>query len=459
LIALAVIPWLLSTALWVLDLVTDVQVTLANTNCIFYNASSQEVRAEQETNIAVSAGINCTRFDRSDWVQLVVLSSLHIFLPFLVFLAFDILDSTRDQIKDLEMKGRRPFHCLNLLISPVTTKFMRMYQFLQYRFSQRGHKKNKLQSDFINVSKRMVVVAVTEASLEANFQLYINFILFLPNFIRLGMQIKEFTGISIDIFQNRSLSILTSFISLVWINTTFKVNSKKGALDFKCSPVARLLLMLTNSTEIMARLMIISIFSYTSSDTQLSGIVNWKRSLLIFYGHVSFCFVLNIIFNDSNVKLAVNYKHPIFYLEALINAFSSIFTYSNYTIYNIQERKEEHQPSFIRQIIFQAIFFLEFTAMLVYSALNSNQPGDAGFSIQDENGDRIPISEKGRRLILYSVIMIYFLGLFFRFVYYRLHPWMISIRPSAHVKVFGTLHDLRSNKDKHSWFLKNLPSV
>ena len=32
----------------------------------------------------------------------------------------------------------------------------------------------------------------------------------------------------------------------------------------------------------------------------------------------------------------MNYKHPIFYLEALINAFSSIFTYSNYTIYNIQ---------------------------------------------------------------------------------------------------------------------------
>ena len=47
-----------------------------------------------------------------------------------------------------------------------------------------GPDKNKRLSDFISVSKRMVIVAVTEASLEANYQLYINFILFIPTVLR-----------------------------------------------------------------------------------------------------------------------------------------------------------------------------------------------------------------------------------------------------------------------------------
>jgi hypothetical protein len=49
-----------------------------------------------------------------------------------------------------------------------------------------------------------------------------------------------------------------------------------------------------------------------------------------------------------------------FYLEALINGFSSVFTYSNYTIFQPEQRRREHQPSFLRQIVFHFIFFVEF---------------------------------------------------------------------------------------------------
>ena len=47
-----------------------------------------------------------------------------------------------------------------------------------------GPERNKQQSDLIAVSKLMVVIAVIETSLEANYQLYINFILFTPNILR-----------------------------------------------------------------------------------------------------------------------------------------------------------------------------------------------------------------------------------------------------------------------------------
>ena len=47
-----------------------------------------------------------------------------------------------------------------------------------------GPDRNKQQSDLIAVSKLMVVIAVIETSLEANYQLYINFILFTPNILR-----------------------------------------------------------------------------------------------------------------------------------------------------------------------------------------------------------------------------------------------------------------------------------
>lgn len=228
--------------------------------------------------------------------------------------------------------------------------------------------------------------------------------------------------------------MLTSFISLALNNTSFKVNSKRGALDINRSPVARIVLILTYYIEILARLMILSVFCYTSSDVNESGRVNLMRSMVMFYGHVTFCFVLNIVFNDLSFKL--NWKQPMFYMEALINAFSSIFTYSNFTIYNIQDRQEDHRPSFTRQIIFQTIFFLEFVGMLVYSVLH--QPA----SIQDENGDRIPISECWSQDFLYSVILLYCLGLVFRCLYYRVHPWMVSMKPSLKMKVFGRNYNL-----------------
>jgi hypothetical protein len=57
-----------------------------------------------------------------------------------------------------------------------------------------------------------------------------------------------------------------------------------------------------------------------------------------------------------------------FYIEALINGFCSVFTYSNYIIFQPQHRRQEHQPSFLRQIVFHLIFLIE----LIGKNINKN---------------------------------------------------------------------------------------
>ncbi|XP_023344591.1 uncharacterized protein LOC111713856 isoform X4 [Eurytemora carolleeae] len=351
------IPFVFSTTLWAFDFSTDIKVSVETASCIFFYPSNNTIKGFSEEN-----EINCSRFEKNDWLILSILSFLHIFIPFILFLIFDYLMA--NQFENIPIKSRKSIKVLGLIISPVTSKFMRMYQFIQYNLCPKGPDRNKQQSDLIAVSKLMVVIAVIETSLEANYQLYINFILFTPNILRILMAVHSYDFDKFDL-QNRSFAIITSYVSLVWVNSAFKVHSKKGALDFKSSPAARLILILTFATEILARLVIFTFFSYT--DQNQKGKVDWRWSLYFFYGHIFFCFCLNILLNDSSI--VKHCKHPIFYMEALINAFSSIFTYSNYTIYNIKNRNQEHSRTFVRQIIFQIIFFIEFIVMLVYCLL------------------------------------------------------------------------------------------
>ncbi len=60
------------------------------------------------------------------------------------------------------------------------------------------------------------------------------------------------------------------------------------------------------------RLLIISIYCYTTERMEGAGYVDWRGALAIFYSHVLVCFILNLILNDCDPRVGTQLETAFF---------------------------------------------------------------------------------------------------------------------------------------------------
>ena len=371
--------FLVSTAFFFADVVSDVMSTLDNMACV-----QNDHPAGQKGGSSLPAAVaeTCSLLTPAEWWAVIDLSFLHVSLPFCLFASLFFCPHVWRRHKKKELPsgafvgmlyGMNTF-VMRVLLAPVYFK----WQILRFSIFKKDYerlenaKEQWRRGELEKYNHKMATTDLTEASLEANYHLLVNFLLAFPHI--LGTFKKRQTGLGhLDFLWSlvadrhlltKTVAVATSFATLIYNSGKFQSRMKRGALDFDSNKTARCCLMLMVAVETLSRLYLVSLFAYRI-DKDGSVNLDMTACLIFFYAHFATAFLLNLFLNRAHMSECVISNG--YLIEAAINAFSSFFTYSDYSIYrtHVMANKDRHYPSFVRQSIFYVVYLAEFLALVL----------------------------------------------------------------------------------------------
>ena len=277
-----------------------------------------------------------------------------------------------------------------------------------------------IRQDHILSSSRARII---EVCIESSFQPLLQLYLLLPtliHYVDCGAVQEILTNPPHETFSQMDnlqfWSIFTSVFSLSISFTHYKVTQKAGALDYSANPIGRIFLFLSILLQISCRLLAFVLLAYGFGPGEF-----WPM-ITILLMHIFLMATLHFLtFNDvevNNTKICLHRKLH----HCLLNGIGNIYIHNFITYMDekgVKERmkmkhkerndqvnggKQNKKKTFWRQVIFNAIFVAENTAIILFVFLKLP--------------NTLPIS------LLAFVAIGHLLGLMFNTIYYQFfHLW------------------------------------
>ena len=296
---------------------------------------------------------------------------------------------------------------------PIFTKLVHVYYIVKYRISteeKRSENEEKMWNNAVTAARAHIL----EVCIESSFQPLLQWYQLFPGFLIWCLSLETAT---FDINQYTQelntlkviFSFFSSIFSLGWSFSAYKVAQKRGTLDMGSNPLGRIVLFLSNLFLILARLQSFVMFSY------YFGPGNFFPIIAFTCGHVVLISILHGMFSEASVLVKSNKKQLV--TLCLINGLANIFMH-NYIDLDLDDvgknRLEEEavrwKPTLARQLLFDLIFIVENLILAFIGILNVEL--------------NIPHKDNVFFFILITIFSSHFLGLFFKFIYYKkLHAW------------------------------------
>jgi hypothetical protein len=300
---------------------------------------------------------------------------------------------------------------------PLVMTWKRFWSEIQFA-TVYGKEKFELQMerrDHTILSSRARMI---EVCIESSFQPLLQLYLLLPKLISY-VECESYKELLekpiLETFSTESVlqfwSVITSVLALAWSFNFYKITQKSGALEFNANPIGRVCLWLSTLLQISCRLLAAVLFAYCF------GPGNFYPMIIGVQCHILLMAVLHY-FTSQKIEMdynAIPWKRLLHH--CLLNGIGNIYIHNCITYMDdkaIKDRKKKiHKESkgeikirttFWRQILFNAIFFLENIAVVSW----------ASSQLQDQ----VPVS------LLLFVPLGHIIGLAFHVIYYQyFHLW------------------------------------
>lgn len=301
------------------------------------------------------------------------------------------------------------------LFWPIAVIFIKYYNDGKY-YLAKGEKRAAREKKIEASEVLWQTARVMEVSLESSFQPTIQLYLIFPVLVR-TMTAQTFSLRLFTLCKNESLnfpmlkpdqtiSIVTSILSLAWCFTSYHATLKRGALDKDLAALFyRLVLFLSVLFQILGRLFILVLFSYSF------GPGNYFPVLIFLGAHILLMTILHFIFSDAKVYWQKGgFLNLSFFHYMVGNGLANIYIHNWIRMDPLLipfTKPLQHVSTLVRQLVFDLIFVVENVTLLIL-ALNSN--------VKELNENRFTFS-----FILLGFTLV---GLILKCVYYRyLHIW------------------------------------
>ena len=283
---------------------------------------------------------------------------------------------------------------------------------------------------------------IIEVAIESSFQPLLQLYLLLPFLIKrfsCALQSNAIASWSLtDLFgsvQNIQFwSIFTSILSLAWSFTYYQSTKKRGALDFGANALGRMLLLLANFLQICGRLLALVLYAYCFGPgnfwPMIVSVVIHIIVMSVLHYWMSFTCKANAPSRGmKNIKIVDRFvdKFKTIY-HCLINGICNLYLHNEIMKIETVEIKtnakqassnSEHHGTFSRQVVFDAIFFVENLAAVILSYITL--PSD------------LPVE------LLLCIMASQLLGLIMKWVYYRyFHIWRNAFSLSGNLKLMSS---------------------
>eukprot|EP00092_Neocalanus_flemingeri_P012384 GFUD01013352.1.p1 GENE.GFUD01013352.1~~GFUD01013352.1.p1 ORF type:complete len:1191 (+),score=213.83 GFUD01013352.1:87-3659(+) len=299
---------------------------------------------------------------------------------------------------------------LVFLTWPVFTKLVHFYYIAKYRTSTED-KKSEFEDKMWNYALIAARAHILEVCIESSFQPLLQWYQLFPGFLIwcLNLNTREFNiqQYSEEVDSLKIVfSLVSSIFSLGWSFSVYKVAKKRGTLDMGSNPIGRIVLFLSNLFLILARLQSFVIFSY------FFGPGNFYPIIAFISGHIILISVLHGMFSEVSVLMKSNKKRLV--TICLINGLSNIFLHNYIDLDDLAKDKEEEtvrwKATLARQLLFDFIFIVENLILAFIGSMNDQID--------------IPQKEETFHFLIITIFCCHFLGLIFKFIYYKkLHAW------------------------------------
>ena len=391
------------------------------------------------------------QFGPRDWSFVFYFSLVHMILPYILFCGLGLYFTfTRETEEDnsrresgkcarfLAQIWKAILTICEIFLFPIYIKLEKLYLEIkltklmaqnEYDWDQDidlKEVKEKLQKKLERNEEKEILATNIEVSSESSPQFYIQMLLSLTPIIIQTILFAQ-TESSIQSFGSNmvsleTLSIASSFLAMALSYYRIRNRTKKNALSGKSALVNFLL----TTLETISRILLVWLVLYlTSEDKSFDPIL----AIEIYYGHVAFMLLFNFIFNEEAPTLSVPY-----FLGLFFNSLSNTYTNNYYSFHKLlwkgveREGKKVHQPSLLRQIIFQLCFFLENITMTIIaiSSFEGNATNDH-MTTSDGYQGHFSFSRGNLHTIIAIVWGCQAAAWVLRILYYALHPAAVSV--------------------------------
>ena len=328
----------------------------------------------------------------------------------------------------------KPFGNFCLWLTWPLVAFFRHFWFSYKLDTSEGERKirrykSSVRTSMVISSRAQLIEVCTEASLQPMLQLYLVF-QELVAFDIYNLNLQEALNVYYDINRRQIFSVIISLITLSWAYTAQYRQNKENSIDLLPSS---LVYFVSIGLLVVARILCFEMFAY------YLGPGNLEYAFIAAGCHALFMAFLHFVFSDSwsqcsrsKCQSKIRWVRQILLvlLNCLLNGMANIYVHNNLEKKSFDRKSlkyddahnaafdittDERQRTFVRQVIFDLVFFVE-NALMMYLA-------------------RFTATKTPNFSDIYSGILIvvsvtYFIGTLLKVVFYMwCHPWSELIRP------------------------------
>ena len=287
----------------------------------------------------------------------------------------------------------------SLVIWPLIAILRNFYYSIKYAKSS-GSERSFYEEKKLESAKSDTRARLLEASIEATFQLVLQWYLLFPSVVKVFL---EHDSMISEVWNNPIpyLSASSSILSLAWAFTTHKAAYKQGALDLTDAPFSRATLLLSALLLIISRVNCLILFMY------YFGPGEFYPGMVFLFVHLILMICLHLIFHDDVIHFNEgNYFR--FFHGCFLNGLANMFN-NNGDVIMENERRTDNINTFACHFAYDCVFLLEHIILSSYGRSLDVQPHE----YQDAKNMTIKIS---------TIFLI--TGLLIKIVYYKTcHVW------------------------------------
>ncbi len=299
------------------------------------------------------------------------------------------------------------------LFWPIAVLFIKYYNDGKYYLAkgeQKAAREKKIETSEVLWQTARVMEVSLESSFQPTIQLYIIFPVLIRTMTAPTFSLRLFTlckneALNFPMLKpDQTISIVTSVLSLAWCFTSYHATLKRGALDKDLAALFyRLVLFLSVLFQILGRLFILVLFSYSF------GPGTYFPVLIFLAAHILLMTCLHFVFSDAKTYWEKGGNLSFFHYM-LGNGLANIYIHNWIRMDPLLvpfSKPLQHVSTLVRQLLFDLIFVAENVTLLTI-ALNSN------------------VKELHEYRVSFAVVLMAFVlvGLILKAVYYRyLHIW------------------------------------